>query len=334
MRAWHTAGDGIDALESSEREVPVPGSTEVLVRIGALSLNYRDLLVIEGEGGWRPESSVVPISDAVGTVVAVGDRVTRFSEGDRALPVFLPFWRDGGLTAETYHSPVGGPVNRGMLADYVVVDEQEAVRPPSHLDDAGAATLPIAGLTAWHAVTRTAVGAGDTVLIHGTGGVALFAAQIAIAKGARVIITSSSPDKRSRAERLGVVAALDYRNEDVAARVSELTDGAGADVVIETIGGTNLNLSLEALRIGGRIAFIGLIEGLTAEVSTYMLVTKNATLHGIETGSRAMLEQLVEFTEEHELIPIIDSAYDLDDIRDALKHLKAGNHFGKIVLRA
>jgi NADPH:quinone reductase-like Zn-dependent oxidoreductase len=334
MRAWLTEGNGLDALRIADVEIPTPGPTQVLLRVSALSLNYRDLLVIEGVDTWRPDGPVVPISDAVGEVVAVGDDVSRFAPGDRALPVFLPRWIDGELTVDTYTLPVGGPVNPGMLAEYVVLDEQSAVHAPATLDDVHAATLPIAGVTAWHAISRTQLRAGESVLIHGTGGVALFAAQIASALGARVILTSSSRAKREQALRLGASAVVDYRTEDVAARVRELTGGIGVDVVIETVGGANLDISLEAVRIGGRIGFIGLIAGLKAEVSTYMLVTKNATVHGIETGSRAMLEQLVAFVEANDLQPVIDSVYDVQQIGAALAHLKSGGHFGKVVVRA
>ncbi|WP_127817989.1 zinc-dependent alcohol dehydrogenase family protein [Microbacterium sp. CPCC 204701] len=332
MQAWTTFGDGIAALRAVTVELPTPGPAEVLVRVRALSLNFRDLLVIEGVSGWRPSAPVIPISDAVGEVVATGDRVSRFAVGDRVLAAFLPRWRDGQLTAEVYTMPVGGPVNRGMLAEYVVVDEEEAVHAPVRLDDVRAATLPVAGVTAWHALSRTAPRTGETVLVHGTGGVALYAAQIAVALGARVIVTSSSDVKLQRVRDLGVSATINYRTDDVAARVRQLTDGAGADVVVETIGGSNLDVSLEALRIGGRIAFIGLIAGVKAEISTYLLVTKNATIHGIETGSRAMLEELVSFVDEQGLEPVIDSTYSWNDVPEALAHLKSGSHFGKVTV--
>ena len=332
MRTWQTRGDGIEALREITRPTPEPGPTEVLVRIRALSLNYRDLLVIEGVPGWKPPAPIAPVSDAVGEVVAVGQHVSRFAVGDRLLPAFLPRWRDGELSAEVYTLPVGGPVNRGLLAEYIVIDEAEAVHTPVHLNDSQAATLPIAGVTAWHALLRTAPRAGETVLIHGTGGVALYAAQVAVALGARVIVTSSSDSKLQRALDLGVAATINYRTDDVVAETLQLTDGDGADVVIETIGGANLNISLEALRIGGRVAFIGLIAGVQAEISTYLFVTKNATIHGIETGSRVMLEELVAFVDEHGLTPVIDSTYDWNDVREALTHLKSGSHFGKITV--
>jgi NADPH:quinone reductase-like Zn-dependent oxidoreductase len=332
MRAWLSEGNGIDGLREEVVDDPVPGPREVLLRVAAVALNYRDLLVIKGAAGWRPARPIVPISDAAGVVEAIGAGVTRFRPGDLVLPTFLPRWRTGRLTAEAYTLPTGGPVNRGMLAELVTVDEEEAVLAPSTLDATAAATLPIAGVTAWHALERTGVSPGEVVLIHGTGGVALMALQFARAAGAEVIITSGSEHKQARARALGAHHTIDHRREDVAAEVRRLTGGAGADVVIETVGGSNLDVSLDSLRVSGRIAFIGLLAGLKAEVSTYKLVTTNATVHGIETGSRQMLEDLVAFVDAHRIVPTIDSVHPSGSVRSALRHLEAGNHFGKVVV--
>jgi len=334
MRAWFTRGDGIDALWSQELPIPSPGPTEVLLRVSALSLNYRDLLVINGVDTWKPPSPVVPISDAVGTVISVGEAVSRFRPGDRALPIFLPRWRTGPLTEDSSVMPVGGPVNRGFLAEYVVVDEQEAVTAPGALSDILAATLPIAGVTAWHALARTGLSTDDSILIHGTGGVALFALQIAHAMGASVIITSSDDAKLERARTIGAWATINYRTEDVANAVHRLTDGRGVDVVIETVGGQNLDLSLKASAVGARIAFIGLIGGQSASVHTYRLVQRQVTVHGIETGSREMLQDLVTFVEEKQINPIVDKAFPAAGVPDALRHLEHAGHFGKVALDA
>jgi NADPH:quinone reductase-like Zn-dependent oxidoreductase len=277
---------------------------------------------------------VVPISDAVGTVVGAGDDVTRFGLGDRLLPIFLPKWRTGALTAENYVSPVGGPVNRGFLAGFAVVDEQEAVRAPDSLSDVEAATLPIAGVTAWHGVARTGVARGETVLIHGTGGVALFALQIAEAMGASVIITSSDDAKLERARAMGAWATINYRSADAAEAVRRITEGRGTDVVMETVGGRNFDLSLEAGAVGARIAFIGMIGGQSASVDTYRFVQKHVTVHGIETGSRDMLEDLVGFVEQTGIRPVIDRTFPVGDVQTALGHLQRGGHFGKVVLDA
>ena len=336
MTAWLTDGDGIDALERTVTSVPSPGEHEVLLRMRAWSLNYRDLLVIEGDSGWRPTSPVVPVSDGVGVVVARGTEVTRFGLGDRVSAMFLPRWRGGDLDDGKYVLAVGGPVNRGMLADYVVVHEDEAAAPPRTLTDAEAATLPVAGVTAWHAVVvRGQVAPGQTVLIHGTGGVALQAIQLARARGARVAVTSSSEEKLALARELGVELTIDYGHDDVADNVMNWTDGRGVDHVVETVGGENLNVSLRAVRVGGSISFVGLIAGLSASINTYEFVTRNVTIHGIETGSREMYEQLATFIDEHGIRPVSDSVVPIssdDVVVAALRRLKGGTPFGKLVL--
>lgn len=335
MRMWTTRGDGIDNLRATLVPVPVPGPTEVLVKVAAVSLNYRDLLVVGGVGGWAPNLPVVPVSDGVGTVVAMGSDVSRWQAGDQVSAAYLPRWRSGPLTAVLYVSPVGGPVNRGMLAEYVVIAEDEAVRSPKSLDDEHAATLPIAAVTAWHAVSRRSrVQAGDTVLIHGTGGVSLFAAQIALGIGAIPIVTSSSDSKIKRLRSLGVTLSINYRETpDVAAEVRRLTGGAGVDHVIETIGGTNLNLSLDAVAVGGTISFIGLIAGQSANINVYQFVTKNVTLHGIESGSSDMFEELAAFIDHHRITPVLDTVYPVEEIQQAMRHLELGKHFGKVAVR-
>jgi NADPH:quinone reductase-like Zn-dependent oxidoreductase len=334
-RVWLTAGDGIDRIEVRRVPTPHPGPGHVRVRVEAVSLNYRDLLVVRGEQGWRPTAPITPISDAVGTVESVGEGATRFAVGDRVSPMFLPFWRSGALTEETYRAPVGGPTAPGVLADVLVLHEDHLEAVPSTLTDAEAATLPIAALTAWHAVAvRSKVGPGDRVLVHGTGGVAMFALRFAHALGAVVAVSTGSPDKASRLASLGADHVIDYRTSDVAAEALAWTGGRGVDHVVETVGGANLNQSLRAVRIGGSIAFIGLLAGLSAPVNTYELVTKNVELHGIETGSAEMYRDMVRFIDAHAIKPVIDHVAPMDDVRRALHALEAGGHFGKIVLVA
>jgi NADPH:quinone reductase-like Zn-dependent oxidoreductase len=333
-RRWLTAGDGIDGLRVQHVPPPRPAARQVLIRIEALSLNYRDLLVIEGKPTWRPQRPVTPISDGAGTIVEIGADVTRFRPGDRVSAMFLPHWRSGPLSADVYHSPTGGPVTSGMLADYVALGEDEVEIVPHVLDAAQAATLPIAALTAWHAVSvRCNVGPSDTVLVHGTGGVALFALQFATALGAKVAVTTSSPDKAGRVAALGAALTINYRQDpDVAQEVLRWTRGRGVDHVIETVGGANLNQSLRSVRIGGSIAFIGLIGGVNANINTYEFVTKNVELHGIETGSAQMYRDMVRFIDEQHLMPVIDSIFPIAEIQAALRRLAAGSHLGKIVL--
>ena len=334
MTAWTTRGDGIAKLSPVLVPRPTPAPEELLVRINALSLNYRDLMVINGRDGWKPPAPVVPLSDAAGTVVEAGDGVTRFSPGSRVAPIFLPKWHTGQLTRDTYVDPTGGPRNRGMLAEYVTVHQDEAAEIPPEIDDVHAATLPVAATTAWHAVARRSrVQPGDTVLIHGTGNVALFALQFALALGGVPIITSSSEEKLAKARALGARHTINYAGSpDLAAEVLEFTSGEGVDHVLETIGGENLNHSLRAVRIGGTISFIGLLAGTAARVNTYEFVTKNVTIHGIETGSREMFEEMTRFIAEHRIVPVVDSTYSTVQVQDALRHLEGGGSFGKVVL--
>jgi NADPH:quinone reductase-like Zn-dependent oxidoreductase len=336
MRVWKTSGDGIDALTAIDTATLKPGAGQVLVELNAWSLNYRDLLVIQGESTWRPTLPVTPITDGAGVVVEVGQGVSRLAPGDRVSAMCLPYWRSGPLTRENYHSPTGGPKEPGMLADYVVLDEDHLEVVPRSLSDEEAATLPIAALTAWHAVAiRCKVRRGDRILIHGTGGVALFALQFALALGGEVIVSTSSEAKAQRVVALGASRAIDRSaTEDVAREVLEWTGGRGVDHVVETVGGQNLNLSLQSVRIGGSIAFIGLLAGVSAPINTYEFVTRNVDLHGIETGSAEMYRGMADFIDEHEIRPVIDHVLPVTEVQAALHRLAAGDHFGKIVLTA
>lgn len=333
MRTWTTRGDGVDALKMQRVPIPRPGPAEVLVQITARSLNYRDLLVINGVGDWKPTGDVVPVSDGVGFVVEAGPAVTRFRVGDRVLPIYLPRWREGALHAELKVGPIGGPVNRGLLAEYVVVDEQEAVSAPSSVDDGHSATLPVAGVTAWHAFARAQVEPGGWVLIHGTGGVALIAMQIALARGLRTIMTSSSNEKLRHVDAMGATATVNYRTNDVAERIREITGGPGADLVLETVGAANLNVSLDAVRVSGQIAYIGVIDGqLDAPIRVGQFMSKNVSLQGIETGSRQMLEDLIAFVDDFRITPRIAAHFAVENVSQALAHLQRGDHLGKTVL--
>lgn len=334
MKVFTTLGDGIDGLRLEERPAPEPKAGEVLVRMRAASLNFRDLLVVRGVAGWKPPSPRVPLSDGAGEVVAAGGGVSRWKAGDRVAGVFLPRWVDGELTAEKYVSPLGGAAADGVLAEYVAFDERAVVASPDSLSDAEAATLPVAAVTAWHAVARRSrVRPGETVLIQGTGGVSLFATQFAAALGARPVVISSSDEKLERAAALGAWAGINYRKFPAwEERVVELTEGAGVDHVIEVVGGENLNRSLSAVKISGTISFIGLMAGLSAPVNTYQFVTKNVQIHGIETGSREMFEEMNRFIDSRRLRPVIDRTFAFADVRAALTHLEGGTHFGKIVI--
>jgi NADPH:quinone reductase-like Zn-dependent oxidoreductase len=332
MKAYTTRGDGIAALALAERPDAAPGPTEVLVAMRAASLNYRDLLVVNGTEHWKPPVPRVPVSDGVGTVVAVGDAVTRVRVGDRVAGPFMPSWIDGELADATSGPALGGAALDGVLVERRTFDERAIVTVPDHLTDVEASTLPVAALTAWHALARRArVRAGETVLIQGTGGVSLFALQIAHALGARPIVTSSSDEKLARATAMGAAATINYRRTPAWEQEAlALTDGRGVDHVVEVVGGESLNRSLEAVRTSGTISFIGLIAGLRAPIDTYRFVMRNVTIHGIETGSREMFEELNAFLAGHRIRPVVDATFPFDAFPDALRRLEAGAHFGKI----
>jgi len=329
-----TRGDGIEAVQSIDLPMPELKPHHILVKMRAATLNFRDLLVINGVDQWKPLSPRIPVSDGVGEVVALGEQVSRWDIGDHVAGIFLPQWLDGELTADTYGAALGGAARDGVLAEYVAFDEQAVVKIPRTLSDVEAATLPVAGLTAWHAVARRSrVQPGETVLIQGTGGVSLFATQFVHALGGHPIVTSSSDTKLERAKARGATATINYKTfPDWDKQVLELTNGQGVDHVMEVVGGENLNRSLEAIKVSGTICFIGLIAGLRAPINTYQFVTKNVRIHGIETGSREMFEDMNRFIELHDIKPVLDTSFAVDEARSALRYLESGAHFGKIAL--
>jgi NADPH:quinone reductase-like Zn-dependent oxidoreductase len=324
---------GIEALAFTSRPTPVPGPGEVLVRLRALSLNYRDRLVIDGFDRWRPTGARIPVSDGAGIVTALGHGVSRVKEGERVTPVFYPRWRDGPPTPVTLEQPLGGAAADGLFADYAVVHEDSVVTLPPHLTFEQAATLPCAALTAWHGVAgRTRPRDSDTVVVLGTGGVALFALQFARAFGAQVIVTSSSDEKLARTHALGAFAGINYRRTpDWSRRVREITNGVGADLVVDTAGA--LSAAIDAVRVGGTIAFIGLIGRTRADVDLVALMGKSATIHAIDVGSREMFESMNRFIASAALTPVIDRVFAFDEAREAFRYLSSGAHFGKICIR-
>ena len=335
MKVYTTLGDGIDRLKLNEVSEPKIKSNEVLVKMKGVSLNYRDLLVIKGVESWKPAAPRIPVSDGVGEIVALGDGVSRFQIGERVAGIFLPKWLDGELTPEKYVLPLGGAAADGVLAEYVSFNEQSVVKIPNNLSDEEAATLPVAAVTAWHAVARRSnVQNGETVLIQGTGGVSLFATQFVHAIGGLPVVISSSDAKLEKAINLGAASIVNYQEfPNWEEQILEITNGKGVDHVIETVGGENLNRSLKAVKLSGTISFIGLIAGLSAPINTYQFVTKNVRLHGIETGSREMFEQMNRFIQKNQLKPIIDKTFAFGEIREALNYLESGRHFGKIAIK-
>ncbi|HTH77045.1 MAG TPA: NAD(P)-dependent alcohol dehydrogenase [Trinickia sp.] len=330
MKKWTVTSPGLEHLRLESAPLPSCGEHEVLVRVEAVSLNYRDLGVIQGEDGAAMPFPCTPGSDLAGVVVASGARVTRFREGDAVIGTFWAGWLDGEWP--TTARVLGGSLP-GVLAQYVVLHEDWLVPAPSTLDAVQASTLPCAGLTAWFAlVEKGGLRAGQTVLVQGTGGVALFGLQLARAHGAQVIVTTSSEDKRRRALALGASHVIDrnaHPRWDVEARA--LTGGRGVDHIFELAGGDNLAASLRALRQGGRISLIGVLGEHSMTFPSVPSFLTRPVIQGIGVGHRRALEELVRAVDALALEPVVDACYAADQLPQALAHLKRGA-FGKIVV--
>lgn len=327
------ASYSLDDLIPVERPDPgEPRSGQVLVRMRAASLNFRDILVATGHDRWRPPHGRIPGSDGVGHVIAVGKGVTRFKAGDRVMTTILPNWISGPLTPEKRSGGLGGPAADGVLAELRLLDAEGLVRAPAHLGDEQAATLPTAALTAWHAITRAgALRSGATILVGGTGGVSLFALQIGVAAGARVLMTSGSAEKLARVAELGAFAGVNYRGRtDWADEVVGLTDGRGVDLAIDIGGASSLNESIRATAMGGAVAIVGLVGGLMATINLAEIFQRNLRIDGIETGSREMLETMVAWFEQEGIVPFVDRVFPFENSRAALKYLQEGKHMGKV----
>jgi NADPH:quinone reductase-like Zn-dependent oxidoreductase len=302
-----------------------------------VSLNYVDLLVVKGQLNPNLSLPYIPVSDGAGVVEQVGEEVTAFRPGDRVVTTFIPDWISGKPTAETttYETRQGLGVVAGQLSEYKLFQVNQLIRYPEHLTAAEASTLPIAGLTAWNALSYGNLQAGDTVLLHGTGGVSIFALQFAKTLGATVVITSSSDDKLKRAALLGPKAThlINYRTTpDWEAAVHELTNGRGVDLVIEAVGGQNLQRSLNALRMGGYISIVGVLDGFDASINTLTLLHQQATIRGMEVGSTEDFEQMNQAIARYGIRPVIDKTFTLDQIQQAFDYLEQGLHFGKVVI--
>lgn len=333
MKAWeiHNA-NGIDALTLTERPTPVAGPHQVLVRIRAVSLNYRDLLHVLGltdSDRWP----LVPCSDGAGEVIAVGEGVTRFKTGDRVVGTFFQRWIAGEMNERVMESAVGGR-QQGMLAEQVCVPEEALLPMLPDWSFAEAATLPCAALTAWHAlVTRGHLAAGDTVLALGTGGVAIYALQIAKMFGARCILTSSSDEKLARAKALGADATINYaRHPDWESEVLRLTGGRGVDHVVELGGAGTLEKSCLSACYGGKIWLIGVLTGFAGTANPVHILMKSLTLQGIYVGSREMFEAMHRAFGQNGLRPVIDRSFGFGEARAAFHCMQAAGHFGKLVI--
>ena len=322
---------GLENLAVADRPDPAPGPGQVLVRVRAASLNYRDLLIAKGQYNPRLAFPRVLGSDAAGEVVTVGAGVMRWKQGDRVAGCFMPLWHDGPIT-DTVAKSTYGSDRDGVFAELVVYDEDSVVRVPNHLTYEEAATLPCAAVTAWNALTAAGTGPGTTVLLQGTGGVSLFALQLAKALGARALITSSNDEKLSRALALGADAGTNYKtNVDWDKWARQQTGGAGVDVVIEVGGAGTLDRSLKAVRTGGHVALIGVLVGGTTFNPMFVLM-KAVRLQGVFVGSRAMFEAMNEVIAAKQMRPVIDRVFPLADAPAAFRHIESGSHFGKVAI--
>jgi NADPH:quinone reductase-like Zn-dependent oxidoreductase len=332
MRAYQLTAFGLDHLQRVELPDPQPGPGEVLVKLEAASLNYRDLVIAKGELYQAVTLPLIPISDGAGTVVAVGKGVRRFKPGDRVTSLYKSRWIAGAMRLEWAGAEPGGP-DDGMMRDLACFDAYALAPTPTHLSSLQAATLPIAALTAWHTLEVGHVTSGQSVLVIGTGGVSLFALQFAKLRGAKVIVLSSSDDKLERAKALGADIGINYRQHPQwSALVREATHGVGVDAVIETVGAATLPQSMDAVAMHGFIGLVGFLGGNEASLKLSQTLLKRIRLEGVSVASLEQHERMIAAIEQCQLEPVIDRVYGFGQLREAFDFMASGQHFGKIVI--
>ncbi|SCK32391.1 NADPH:quinone reductase [Variovorax sp. HW608] len=331
MKVMELVGPGLDGIRFAERREKDVPLGHVRLKLKAVSLNYRDLLI--AKGSVPVTYPCIPLSDAVGEVVETGVGVGRVKVGDRVCPTYYPDWIDGTIATEKFARDRGWHGD-GVAAEYLVLSEQELLHVPAHLSDAEASTLPCAAVTAWAAVTRhVTLRPGSTVLIQGTGGVSLFALQFALAAGAETFLISSDDEKLARAKALGAHHVLNYRaNPQWGAAILEQSGGRGMELVVDVVGAGTLEQSVIALSNGGHISQVGVLGGFAASVSLYPLMTKEAHIDGIMSGSRDCAESMMRAITHQRLRPIVEVSRQLTDLPEALLHLEGQHHFGKVTL--
>jgi NADPH:quinone reductase-like Zn-dependent oxidoreductase len=322
---------GLDQLMAGERPPPEPGPVEALVRIRAASLNYRDLLMVEGKYNPRMKLPRVPASDGAGEIVSVGSGVAGWKAGDRVVLPFFPAWREGPLTPAKTASALGGDVD-GVLREFVTIPADCLLPIPEHLDFVHAASLPCAAVTAWHGLfVAGALQPGQTVLLQGTGGVSIFGLQLAKVAGARVILISSSDAKLERARGLDADETINYKTEpDWEKKVLALTGGEGVDLTLEVGGAGTLSRTLRATRCGGRISLIGVLSGIAGELQIGPILHKALHIDGIYVGSQAMFADLNRVLARHRIEPVIDRVFDFAETPAAFRYFQESRHFGKV----
>jgi len=335
MRAYQLpkGGAGVDALAQVERPEPKPAHRQVLVKVKACSLNFRDLAIARGSYRMPVRENVVPLSDGAGEVIEIGPGVTRVKVGERVAGNFFQRWSGGEPTVDAHKSALGGGID-GMLSEYVVLEEDGVVRIPAHLSLEEGATLPCAAVTVWHAMMEHAkLKAGDTILLQGTGGVSIFGLQFAKAMGIRAVITSSSDEKLKRAKSLGAAFGINYKTTpDWDKAVMEFTGGAGVDHVVEVGGAATLTRSFTALRVGGKVTMIGGLSGGATELNPGLIFSRRANVQGISVGSTQMFEAMNRAIEANAIKPVIDKVFPFAEAKAAYQHMASGAHFGKIII--
>ena len=340
MHAYPVQQFGVDQLRPIDLPTPQTAPRTGLIKVHAVSLNYRDLMVVKGLYNPKMALPRIPCSDGAGEVVAIGEGVTRVKVGDRVCGIFMQRWLDGPLTAEKSKEALGGDAD-GMLTEYVLLHEQGVVRFPDHLSYEEASTLPCAGVTAWNALHHAGdpinpTRPGETVVIQGTGGVSIFALQFGKLLGARVLGTSSNDEKLSRARSLGLDEGCNYKERpDWSKWVSETTANKGADRIIEVGGAGTFGQSLRAARVGGTIAQIGILSGASTADPIVLtpILHKQLRVQGIYVGSRVMFEQMNAAIAKARLHPVVDKVFDFHQSAEAFAHMESASHFGKIVIR-
>jgi len=335
MRVFELSDFGTGGLSIVERETPKPGVSEVLVKFHAASINFRDQMVIRGTYNPRMKLPIVPFSDGAGEIVEVGENVTRWQVGDRVCPIFVQDWIEGGVSAERSRSALGAGNGRdGVLREFGTFDENSLVRIPEHLSFEEAATLPCAGVTAWHALAVSGrLKAGESVLTLGTGGVSTFAIQFAKLFGARVIATSSSDEKLKIARELGADETVNYKvHEDWDKVVTDLTGGRGVDHVVEVGGTSTLQRSVRSVRTGGHIALIGALD-MSGEFNPVPIFMRSIRVQGIFVGSRIMFEEMNAAIKISALRPVINKVFAFDQVIEALSYFESSAHVGKVVIK-
>jgi NADPH:quinone reductase-like Zn-dependent oxidoreductase len=335
MRVFQVEGEwGMDHLKLSQRPQPQAGPGQVLVRMKASSLNYRDLVVPErGYGSYTGNLPLIPISDGVGVVCEIGPGVHRVAVGDRVCPTFFQGWFGGEPDLERLTQSLGGPID-GTMADMMCLSEQGVVKVPDYLTDTEAASLPCAALTAWSALTTEShVKVGDRVLIQGCGGVALFAVQFAKLLGAHVTVISSNEERMKRVGQLGADAVINYHAVPEWAKATrEITFGRGYDLIIELGGEKTLPQSLRCIRPGGTIAMIGILSGSSMATSLGLIITRQVRLQGVTVGHRDGFEAMVRAMDQHKVKPIVDRVFGFAELKEAMAYLKSGAQFGKVCI--